>query len=157
MKKVQQGFTLIELMIVIAIIGILAAVALPAYSDYTKRAKMSEVLGFAAAAKTAVAESYQASGKLPADNQTAGLDASSDITSKYVGKVNVTSGVITVTIQNTNDSNLDGKTVLFTPMSGDGSTALPSSGYSGPLGWKCTVEAVSTMGKYFPATCRASS
>ena len=73
MKKVQQGFTLIELMIVVAIIGILAAVAIPAYQDYTIRAKVTEGLSLAAAGKTAVSEFYASNGRLPANNQSAGV------------------------------------------------------------------------------------
>lgn len=156
MKKVQQGFTLIELMIVIAIIGILAAVALPAYSDYTKRAKMSEVLGFAAAAKTAVAESFQATGALPTDNSKAGLASATEITSKYVKSVTVADGVIEVVITGTGDANLDEGVVTFTPTNGAG-TSVATDSYSGPLGWSCWVGDTAKMGKYFPATCRSST
>ena len=85
MKKVQQGFTLIELMIVVAIIGILAAVALPAYQDYTKRAKMTEAIKFMAAAKTGVSEAYGTIGDLKGiDNAKAGLADATDITSNVV-------------------------------------------------------------------------
>lgn len=153
MKKVQQGFTLIELMIVVAIIGILAAIALPAYSDYTKRAKMSEVLGFVAAAKTAVAESIQANGKAPADNTAAGLDPDPEnIKSKYVKSVTVgDGGVISVVVTGTNDDNLDDKAVTLTPSTDGDVTPIPD-GYAGAINWKCSVEA--TMTKYFPASCR---
>ena len=75
MKRMQQGFTLIELMIVVAIIGILAAVAIPAYQDYTIRARVTEGLGFAAAAKTAVSEFYISQGTMPADSSEAGYSA----------------------------------------------------------------------------------
>uniref|UniRef100_UPI0035649B16 pilin n=1 Tax=Litorivivens sp. TaxID=2020868 RepID=UPI0035649B16 len=79
MKKVQQGFTLIELMIVVAIIGILAAVALPAYQDYTTRAKVSEGLALASSAKTAVAEHYMTRNTMPANNSTAGYSEPSGV------------------------------------------------------------------------------
>src|SRR5262245_26294221 len=94
--KMQKGFTLIELMIVVAIIGILAAIALPAYQDYTIRTKVSEGLSLAAASKLAVAETFTATGSLPADNQGAGLPAGTEITSKYVTSVTVNNGVISI-------------------------------------------------------------
>src|SRR5258706_12876848 len=98
MKSLQKGFTLIELMIVVAIIGILAAIAIPAYKTYTIRAQESEALGFADAAKVAVTETYTASGTWPVDNTTAGMAAANTITSKYVLSVGVgASGVITIT------------------------------------------------------------
>jgi len=95
MKK-QQGFTLIELMIVVAIIGILAAIAIPAYQDYTIRAQVSEGLNLSGGAKAAVTEFFQDRGILPADNATAGLAAAAAIQGKYVGSVTVAAGVITV-------------------------------------------------------------
>ncbi len=94
MKRVQQGFTLIELMIVVAIIGILAAVALPAYQDYTTRAKVSEIVIAADKCKTSVAEYYQVKDQtMPADNAAAGC---SDQTTQYVTSLTVANGVITV-------------------------------------------------------------
>ena len=88
MKK-QQGFTLIELMIVVAIIGILAAIAIPAYQDYTIRAQVSEGLNLSGGAKAAVTEYFQDRGAMPADNTEAGLAASGDIQGKYVSDVDV--------------------------------------------------------------------
>src|SRR5210317_654063 len=99
MKK-QQGFTLIELMIVVAIIGILAAIAIPAYQDYTIRAQVSEGLNLASGAKAAVTEYFQDQGIAPADNATAGLEDADQITGKYVSLVTVANGVITVTYSN---------------------------------------------------------
>src|ERR1041384_3861138 len=89
MKRVQKGFTLIELMIVVAIIGILAAIALPAYQDYTIRAKVTEALSLAASAKTAVTESYISNGALPGTNADAGLPDANKIASKFVQSVTV--------------------------------------------------------------------
>ena len=99
MKKVQQGFTLIELMIVVAIVGILAAIALPAYQDYVVRSKMSEVEAAIAACKTSVAEYTSThAGTLPSDVIAAGCSTTS---SQYVASLDVTSGVIVGTSQNT--------------------------------------------------------
>ena len=92
MKNVQKGFTLIELMIVVAIIGILAAIAIPAYQDYTIRAQVTEGLNLAGAAKSAVAETYANNGAWPANNAAAGLGNSTDIQGKYVSAVTVASG-----------------------------------------------------------------
>src|SRR5687768_12711797 len=89
MKKIQQGFTLIELMIVIAILGILMAIAIPAYQDYTVRAKVSEGLNVAAAAKLAVSETQQSTGTFPDSNAAAGLAAATAITGNNVTSVGV--------------------------------------------------------------------
>ncbi len=98
MKKVEQGFTLIELMIVVAIIGILAAVAIPSYQDYTKRAHVSEGFGLAGAAKTSVAEYYASEGVYPTTNTQAGLAGPTSISGNAVTSVAVgASGVITIT------------------------------------------------------------
>ncbi|EMR8151535.1 pilin, partial [Neisseria gonorrhoeae] len=95
MNTLQKGFTLIELMIVIAIVGILAAVALPAYQDYTARAQVSEAILLAEGQKSAVTEYYLNHGKWPKDNTSAGVASASDIKGKYVESVTVTNGVVT--------------------------------------------------------------
>ncbi|HEZ7270393.1 TPA: pilin [Neisseria meningitidis] len=95
MNTLQKGFTLIELMIVIAIVGILAAVALPAYQDYTARAQVSEAILLAEGQKSAVTEYYLNHGKWPGNNSSAGVATSSEIKGKYVEKVEVANGVIT--------------------------------------------------------------
>lgn len=133
MKKAQQGFTLIELMIVVAIIGILAAVALPAYQDYTVRAKVSEVILAGSTARTAITEKYQTDG-------TTNMGAGTEIdTYGYVTSASVAAatGVVTV-ISNTIVSGTD-ITVVMTPTV-DGNT----------LTWACA----GTPTRYMPASCR---
>ncbi|HEZ6787247.1 TPA: pilin [Neisseria meningitidis] len=98
MNTLQKGFTLIELMIVIAIVGILAAVALPAYQDYTARAQVSEAILLAEGQKSAVTEYYLNHGIWPGNNTSAGVATASDIKGKYVQKVEVNNGVVTATM-----------------------------------------------------------
>ncbi|EMU0333179.1 pilin, partial [Neisseria gonorrhoeae] len=99
MNTLQKGFTLIELMIVIAIVGILAAVALPAYQDYTARAQVSEAILLAEGQKSAVTEYYLNNGIWPEDNTSAGVASSAEIKGKYVQKVEVAKGVVTATMK----------------------------------------------------------
>ena len=150
-KQLQQGFTLIELMIVVAIIGILAAVALPAYQDYTVRAKVSEVILAASACRTTVTEAFQSTATLPAANSW-GCESTSGA-SKYVSSIATSAaGVITVTIQNMpTSSSLNNTTVVLAPSTSD--TAFAAAATAGDLikGWRCTP---SGAAKYFPSTCR---
>jgi type IV pilus assembly protein PilA len=141
MKRFQQGFTLIELMIVVAIIGILAAIAIPAYQDYTIRAQVSEGLSLAAGAKTAVAEYFTNKGTFPSDNAAAGLPAATDIKGNYVTQVANASGVITITYGNKANTKITGKTVLVSALSNAGSVQ-----------WTCKVGTIDS--KYVPSSCR---
>ena len=166
-KKAQQGFTLIELMIVVAIIGILAAVALPAYQDYTIRAQASEGLSLAEAAKTAISETFSNTGVAPATRVAAGLTANAvDTSGNYVTSVAVANGVITSTYSKTApqraNAAIDGLTLNLVPyLSTDnavvwkcravGSVASPSATLM-----PGAVNAVGTLlAKYAPSECRA--
>ncbi len=141
MKKIQQGFTLIELMIVVAIIGILAAVAIPAYQDYTIRAKVTEGLNLASSAKTAVSETFLSTGALPTNNTVAGMAVAASIQGNNVDNIAVsTGGVITVTYSN--DVNIANNTVILRPNTASGGSII----------WVCTGGDVNT--KYRPANCR---
>jgi type IV pilus assembly protein PilA len=118
-KQAQAGFTLIELMIVVAIIGILAAVAIPAYSDYTMKAKVSEAASLSGPARLAIAQAFNEGSLTAASNNTSlNLPANTAITSKYVKQVDAvgtsaTVGTVTVTMQNTNDATIDAKTIVY--------------------------------------------
>ena len=140
MKKVQQGFTLIELMIVVAIIGILAAIAIPAYQDYTIRAQVSEGINLASGAKAAIAEYFMDSGTLPTSNGAAGLEGT--ITGNYVtGVVVGTAGRVTVTYGNQANTAIATQTLTLTPVTSAGSVA-----------WNCS--AGSLAAKHVPSACR---
>jgi len=149
MKRVQQGFTLIELMIVVAIIGILAAVALPAYQDYTVRAKMSEVVLAASGPKTAVAESFQSTGAMPATQAAAGMPAVSDTATRLVTSVTYTTagaaGIITALATTAVGGGVTA--AMGVVLTGTGNTS------TGVVQWVCTPTG-SIPTKYLPSSCR---
>ncbi|EPH7803894.1 pilin, partial [Neisseria gonorrhoeae] len=122
MNTLQKGFTLIELMIVIAIVGILAAVALPAYQDYTARAQVSEAILLAEGQKSAVTEYYLNHGEWPKDNTSAGVASASDIKGKYVKEVEVKNGVVTAEMASTGvNKEIQGKKLSLWGRRQDGS------------------------------------
>ncbi|UCL88103.1 pilin [Pseudomonas sp. HS-18] len=144
--KAQKGFTLIELMIVVAIIGILAAIALPAYQDYMGRSQMTEAMTLASGAKTSVAEYYSNNGHFPTNNQSAGLAVATDIKGKYVTQVAQSAGVITATMASSGVAKgVEGLTLILSPVTNNGS-----------LSWKCkgSGSAAAATAKYYPSSCR---
>lgn len=142
MKKMQKGFTLIELMIVVAIIAILAAIAIPAYQDYLIRTQVSEGAVLADGAKTAVGEFYSNTGNFPKSNASAGLATASQISGQYVDTLTVTSGVITATY-------LGAKANKALSAS---SLTMSAITHAGSVEWHC--RGVALLPKYLPTSCR---
>jgi type IV pilus assembly protein PilA len=158
MKALQHGFTLIELMIVVAIIGILAAIAIPAYQDYTVRSKVTEGLGLASAAEVAIAEGYES-------NDMAGVSAAAGawnvgfLPTKYVTAVaaDPVTGIITVTYDGANVPQIGGMTVNLSPFI---ASAALAPGATGSIDWACTSLTTTTatargMGGAAPGTLPA--
>lgn len=142
MKTAQQGFTLIELMIVVGILGFLATVALPAYNAYTDRTKISEILLFADSAKSSISDYYMSSGQMPASTTQANINT--DITqSKYISAIGfattTTTATITYTIQNTTAT---------------GDIALVGTASANGIQWSCSTAATTVQDRYLPMNCR---
>ncbi|HEZ6559793.1 TPA: pilin [Neisseria meningitidis] len=165
MNTLQKGFTLIELMIVIAIVGILAAVALPAYQDYTARAQVSEAILLAEGQKSAVTEYYLNHGIWPKNNTSAGVASSSTIKGKYVQSVTVANGVITAQMASSNVNNeIKGKKLSLWAKRQDGSVkwfcGQPVT-RDAPNATDVAADVAAANGKidtkHLPSTCRDAS
>jgi type IV pilus assembly protein PilA len=160
MKRLQQGFTLIELMIVVAIIGILAAVALPAYQDYTIRAKMSEVILAMSACRTSITEVYQSGGTGPGENN---WGCEGGIQSKFVeGIATDANGIVTATVQSIS-TDVNGSVLSLAPLNTNASnvaTAVgtPSNMGQGLFGWRCgsPTDGTTVSAKFLPGSCRGT-
>ena len=145
MKQSQKGFTLIELMIVVAIIGILAAIAIPAYQDYTIRSQASEGMSLASGAKTAVAEFYTNTGSWPSTNASAGLALPQSISGQYVTRVNVGSATGEIIAVYGGEANA--------AISGE-ELSLSGVTHAGSVEWICGGGSTTVLEKYLPSACR---
>jgi len=163
-KKINHGFTLIELMIVVAIIGILASIAVSAYQTYTVRAQVAEALNMAAGAKTPVVDAFNNSGSPPADRAAAGMSAPpTDTQGKYVSSVAIDNGRVDITFGNDAHQDILGGVVSFTPyMAPSGSITWRCAAANAPAGTVLltgggvtSIHVAPTIdSRYLPSSCR---
>jgi type IV pilus assembly protein PilA len=142
MHQAHTGFTLIELMIVVAIIGILAAIAIPTYQNYTIRAQIVGGMNLANNAKTALGEFYSTHGHFPANNTSAALETASSISGNYVTSIQVSSGLVTITYGGDANQTVQGRTLLL---------SVATAGRNN-IGWTCKRGTLQS--KYLPSSCR---
>lgn len=141
MRKTDKGFTLIELMIVVAIIGVLAAIAIPAYQDYTIRAQVSEGLSLASGAKSSLWDFISETGRLPPNNTSAGLPTPNSINGNYVTAVDVSDGIVEVSFGNQANVQITGQTLELSVLTGKGA-----------IKWNCTGGSLES--RHRPTSCR---
>jgi type IV pilus assembly protein PilA len=147
MKTMQKGFTLIELMIVVAIIAILAAIAIPAYQNYLIRSQVSEGTTLADGAETAVAEFYSNYGKYPPSNASAGIASPNSITGKYVTSLTVQGGqggVLDMVFGPAANAKISTKTLELSPIASE----------NGDIHWTCQTAGTTIDAQYLPSSCR---
>ena len=154
-----RGFTLIELMIVVAIIGILASIAIPSYQDYTIRAQVAEALSLVGELKPSIRDFYKERGVFPANNEQAGVPAPEELIGEYITDITVADGALHVRFGNYVNTAIMGKILTIRPVF---VTANPSS----PISWNCGnrppprgmmgagEDRTDVLGKYLPASCR---
>ena len=152
MPRLQHGFTLVELMIVVTVIAILASIALPAFQDYSVRAKMSEVILAISACRSSISEIYQTGGSAPSANS---WGCEGGVASKYVQGIETDSnGVVTGTVSGIAAA-VDGSVVTFIPLAASGTPATtPANMGSGLFGWTCGGAGTTVNAKYLPSSCR---